>query len=147
MQILVYERTRPLQKLKIKLYQLILLVPLALILGGCSDNLLPFNVATKYLQNENANSFTDNYDLLTADSQLKIGRTEYATRLNQARQDAGIVSISIVRVENNPTTVGNRATVPYQLEVTLQNGQKLPVFESLVMLHQDNGWRVVWPPQ
>lgn len=123
------------------------LVVLALVLAGCSDNFLPLNVATKYLQNEAAGNFSDNYDWLSADSQLKIGRTEYATRLNQARQDAGIVSINIVIVENNPTTVGNRASVPYQLEVTLQSGQKIPIFESMVMLHQENGWRIIWPPQ
>ncbi len=136
-----------LKKSSQKLHFAVCLVVLAWMLTGCSDNLLPLNVATKYLQNEAAGSFSDNYDLLTADSQLKIGRTEYATRLNQARQDGGIVSINIKTVENNPTTVGNRASVPYQLEVTLQSGQKISIFESLVMLHQENGWRIVWPPQ
>lgn len=115
-------------------------------LTSCSDNLTPFNVANQYLQNEINGNFASNYDLLTADSQLKIGRNEYAVRLNQARQDAGIVSVSITRIVSSPTTVGNRASVPYQLEVTLQSGQKMSIFESLVMLHQENGWRVVWPP-
>ena len=141
--IINYTLKTTIRKLRLGIFLLIM----ALVLAGCSDNLLPLNIATKYLQNEAAGSFSDNYDLLTADSQLKIGRTEYATRLNQARQDAGIVSINIVTVENNPTTVGNRASVPYQLEVTLQSGQKIPIFESLVMLHQENGWRIVWPPQ
>lgn len=130
---------------KIALVPMFLL--LALILASCSDNLSPYNVASQYLQNEVSGNYASNYDLLTADSQLKIGRNEYALRLNQARQDSGIVNIAITRVEENPTTVGNRASVPYQLEITLQSGQKFTIFESLVMLHQDVGWRVIWPPE
>ena len=119
---------------------------LALTLVGCSDNLTPLNVADQYLKNEVSGNFTTNYDLLTTDSQLKIGRNEYAVRLNQAKQDAGIVSITITRILDNPTVVGNRASVPYQLEIALQSGQKMSIFESLVMLRQESGWRVVWPP-
>ena len=131
-----------------KIYKLVpLLILVVLVLAGCSDSLTPFDVASQYLQNEANANFISNYDLLSSDSQLKIGRNEYAARLNQARQDAGIVSISNIVPEKNPTTIGNRASVPYHVDVTLQNGQKTTLFEALVMLHQDNGWRIVWPPQ
>lgn len=134
-------------KISKHLILLILCLSLALLLTSCSDNLSPYNVASQYLQNEASGNYASNYDFLTSDSQLKIGRNEYALRLNQARQDSGIVNIAITRVEENPTTVGNRASVPYQLEITLQDGKKFTIFEALVMLHQDTGWRVIWPPE
>ena len=54
---------------------------------------------------------------------------------------------TVVEGVQPPNIVGKRASVAYQVEVTTQDSRKLPLFESLVLLQQDNGWRVVWPPQ
>jgi hypothetical protein len=118
----------------------------SLLLNACSDNQLPADIGQRYLELVRDNSFSQAYDLLSADSQLKISRNEFADRLNRARQDAAIVRTTIVKVNRDPVIVGKRASVTYQLEVTLQSGQTLPLFESMVLLQQENGWRVVWPP-
>lgn len=119
---------------------------LSLMLAACADNLSASEVARRYLNSVKEASFSTAYDLLTADSQLKVSRTQYVDRLNRARQDAGVNRTEIVRVQE-PTIAGKRASVAYQLELTLQNGQKLSLYESMVLLQQDSGWRVVWPPQ
>ena len=119
---------------------------LTFLLTACADNLPAPDVARRYLSAVKDAAFSSAYDLLTADSQLKVSRSQYVDRLNRARQDAGILRTEIVRV-SEPTIAGKRASVAYQLEVTLQNGQKLALYESMVLLQQDAGWRVVWPPQ
>ncbi len=125
---------------------LALVTALPLVLTACADGLPPTDVARRYLGNMRDAAYSPAYDLLSADSQLKVSRSQYSDRLGRARQEAGIVKTEIVQVLE-PSIVGKRASVPYQLEVTLQNGQKLTLFESMVLLQQDNGWRVLWPPQ
>ncbi len=119
---------------------------LPLLLTACADSLPPADVARRYLGNMRDASYSPAYDLLTADSQLKVSRSQYTDRLTRARQEAGITKTEIVRVLE-PNIVGKRASVAYQLEVTLQNGQKLSLYESMVLLQQEVGWRVIWPPQ
>ncbi|HEX2911446.1 MAG TPA: NTF2-like N-terminal transpeptidase domain-containing protein [Chloroflexia bacterium] len=137
---------QPLFKPVKKLFLAGLLCLLPLLLTACADNTPPGDVARHYLDDMNSSSFSAAYDLLTADSQLKVSRSQYEDRLKRARQDAGIVKSEVVQVKE-PSIAGKRASVPYQLEVTLQNGQKLSLFESMVLLQQEGGWRVIWPPQ
>ncbi len=131
-------------KLAMKIVVLSLL--LSTILTACADNAPPVEVARRYLANMRDNNYTTAYDLLTSDSQLKVSRSQYVDRLNRARQEATIIKTEIVKVQE-PSIVGKRASVPYQLEVTLQSGQKLNLFEAMLLLQQDTGWRVIWPPQ
>ena len=120
---------------------------LPVLLVACADNTgTASDVAHRYLDDMRTANFSDAYDLLSADSQLKISRSQYVDRLNRARQEAGITSNDVVRVED-PSVAGKRASVAYQLEVGLQNGQKLSLYESMILLQQDSGWRVIWPPQ
>ena len=130
---------------KLVLVGVILLVILGL--TGCSDNLQPSDVAQRYLELVRDNNFSQAYDLLSADSQLKVSRNEFSDRLNRAKLESAIVRTDLVKVNRDPVIVGKRASVTYQVEVTLQSGQKLSLFEALVLLQQDAGWRVVWPPQ
>jgi hypothetical protein len=134
------------KKDKMKLFLVGLALPISLFLTACSDNLQPADVAQRYLDFIRTGTYTQAYDMLTSDSQLKISRSEYIDRLNRARQDAGITGPTLVKVNRDPVIVGKRASVSYELEITLQSGQKLPLFEALVLLQQDSGWRVVWPP-
>jgi hypothetical protein len=122
----------------------LLLLPLLLV--ACADNVQPADIARHYLENIRDASYTSAYDLLSNDSQLKVSRSQFVDRLTRARQEAGIIRTEIVKVQE-PNIVGKRASVAYQVEVTLQDNRKLPLFESLVLLQQDAGWRVVWPPQ
>lgn len=119
---------------------------LPLLLAACADSSPPAEVARRYLEQMRDASYQEAYDLLSADSQLKVSRSQYVDRLTRARQEAGISKTEVVKVLE-PNIAGKRASVAYQLEVTLQNGQKLSLFEAMVLLQQDNGWRVVWPPQ
>lgn len=122
----------------------LLLLPLVLV--ACADNVQPADIARHYLENIRDSAYTSAYDLLSNDSQLKISRSQFVDRLTRARQEAGIIRTEIVKVQP-PNIVGKQASVAYQVEVTLQDNRKLPLFESLVLLQQDAGWRVVWPPQ
>ena len=124
----------------------LIFLPLMLILTACSDNLAPADVAQRYLELVRDSSYSQAYDLLSADSQLKISRNEFVDRMGRARLDATVVRTVIQKVNRDPVIVGKRASVTYQLEVTLQSGQKLPLYESMVLLQQDNGWRIIWPP-
>lgn len=124
----------------------LVLLPVLLLLTACSDNLLPADVAQRYLELVRDNSYSQAYDLLSADSQLKISRNEFVDRLNRAKTDATIVRTLIQKVNRDPVIVGKRASVTYQLEVTLQSGQKMPLYEAMVLLQQEGGWRVIWPP-
>jgi hypothetical protein len=124
---------------------LLLLISVGLV--GCSDDLLPADIAQRYLELVRDSSFSQAYDLLSTDSQLKISRNEFTDRLNRAKVEASISRTEILKVNRDPVIVGKRASVTYQIEVTLQSGQKLPLFEALVLLQQDGGWRIVWPPQ
>ena len=133
------------QSSKLALVGIILLFSLGL--AGCSDNLQPPDVAQRYMELVRDNNFSQAYDLLSADSQLKVSRNEFSDRLNRAKLEAAIVRTDLVKVNRDPVIVGKRASVTYQVEVTLQSGQKLTLFEALVLLQQDAGWRVVWPPQ
>jgi hypothetical protein len=133
------------QSSKLALVGIILLFSLGL--AGCSDSLQPPDVAQRYLELVRDNNFSQAYDLLSADSQLKVSRNEFSDRLNRAKLEAAIVRTDLVKVNRDPVIVGKRASVTYQVEVTLQSGQKLTLFEALVLLQQDAGWRVVWPPQ
>ena len=126
---------------------IVLLLFLSLSLSACaSENLPPSDIARRYLENNANRTFSIGYDLLTSDSQLKISRSQYVDRLSRAYQDAGIFKTEIVRLLE-PNIAGKRASVAYQLEVTLQNNEKLTLFESMILLQQENGWRVIWPPQ
>ncbi len=122
------------------------LLLLPLLLTACGDSAPPADIARRYLENIRDSAYTSAYDLLSSDSQLKVSRSQYVDRLTRAKQEAGITRTDIVKVQP-PNIVGKRASVAYQVEVTTQDNHKLPVFESLVLLQQDNGWRVVWPPQ
>ena len=121
----------------------LVLLPL---LMACADNLPPTDVGRHYLDAVNAANFSAAYDLLSADSQLKVSRSQFVDRLTRARQEAGISKAELIRVQE-PSVAGHRASLAYQLEVTVQNGQKLSLFESMLLLQQDAGWRVIWPPQ
>lgn len=101
----------------------------------------------RYLEAIRDSSYSQAWDLLSADSQLKISRADFGDRQNRARQDAGISKIDIIKVNREASIVGSRASVTYQLEVGLQNGQKLNLYEAAVLLKQESGWRIVWPPQ
>ena len=92
-------------------------------------------------------NYSVTYDFLTADSQLKISKADFVQRLSKAKADSGILKTEVVKINKETTIVGQRASVTYQVELTLQNGQKISLFESMVLLLQDTGWRVVWPPQ
>ncbi|MEI7554435.1 NTF2-like N-terminal transpeptidase domain-containing protein [Candidatus Chlorohelix sp.] len=128
--------------------QNIWLLPLLLLfLTGCSDNLTPSEVCQRYLETVREGNYSSAYELLTGDSQLKISRSDFGDRLARAKQDSGIIRTEILKVNRDSTIVGKRASVTYQLEITLQSGQKLNLFEAMVLLQQDNGWRVIWPPQ
>ncbi|NWJ45375.1 MAG: DUF4878 domain-containing protein [Chloroflexi bacterium] len=128
--------------------QTIWLLPLLLLLlTACSDNLTPSEVSQHYLEAVRDGNYGNAYEVLTADSQLKISRSDFGDRLARAKQDTGIVRTEILKVNRDSTIVGKRASVTYQLEITLQSGQKLSLFEAMVLLQQDNGWRVIWPPQ
>ncbi|MEI6043175.1 MAG: NTF2-like N-terminal transpeptidase domain-containing protein [Chloroflexota bacterium] len=117
------------------------------LLVGCSDNLLPADIAQRYLELVRDSSFSQAYDLLSTDSQLKISRNEFVDRLNRAKLEASISRTEILKVNRDPVIVGQRASVTYQIEVTIYSGQKMPLFEALVLLQQEGGWRIVWPPQ
>jgi hypothetical protein len=122
------------------------LLALPLLLTACADNVRPADIARQYLENMRDSAYTSAYDLLSSDSQLKVSRSQFIDRLTRAKQEAGITHTEIVQVQE-PNIVGKRASVAYQVELTLQDNRKLPLFESLVLLQQDAGWRVVWPPQ
>jgi hypothetical protein len=130
-----------------RLFLVLILLLTSLSLVGCSDDLLPADIAQHYLELVRDSSFSQAYDLLSTDSQLKISRNEFTDRLNRAKIEASISRTEILKVNRDPVIVGKRASVTYQIEVTLQSGQKLPLFEALVLLQQDGGWRIVWPPQ
>ncbi len=119
---------------------------LPLFLTACADNVAPSDVARRYLEAVQTANYSVAYDLISADSQLKISRSQFIDRLNRARQEAGLTKTELIRVQE-PNVAGKRASVAYQLEITVQNGQKLSLFEAMVLLQQDAGWRVVWPPQ
>ena len=123
-----------------------LLIAFSLLLSACSDNVLPADIAQKYLELVRDNNFSQAYDLLSSDSQLKISRSAFADRMNRAKLDAAITRTDILKVNRDPVTVDKRASVTYQLEISLQSGQKLSLYEAMVLLQQENGWRVVWPP-
>jgi len=118
-----------------------------LLLTACADGLQSNDVAQRYLEAVRDANYGAAYDLLTADSQLKVSKSDYTDRLTRAKQDSNIIKTTIVSVNKDSTVVGKRASVTYQLELTLQNGQKLSLFEAMVLLQQESGWRVVWPPQ
>jgi hypothetical protein len=120
---------------------------ISLLLVACADNLSPAEAGQRYLEAVRDANYGAAYELLTSDSQLKISKADFGDRLARARQDATIVRTEIIKVNRDATIVGKRASVTYQLEVSLQNGQKLSLFESMVLLQQENGWRVIWPPQ
>lgn len=122
------------------------LLCLPLLLAACADNVAPAGIARTYLENIRDSAYTSAYDLLSADSQIKVSRSQFVDRLTRAKQEAGITRTEIVKVQE-PNIVGKRASVAYQVEVTLQDNTKTSLFESLVLLQQDAGWRVVWPPQ
>ena len=122
------------------------LLGLPLLLTACGDTAPPAAVAQRYLENIRDSAYTSAYDLLSSDSQLKVSRSQFVDRLTRARTEAGITRTDIVKVQP-PNIVGKRASVAYEVEVTTQDNRKMPLFESLVLLQQDNGWRVVWPPQ
>ncbi len=122
------------------------LLLLPLVLAACADNVQPADIARHYLGNVRDSAYTSAYDLLSNDSQLKVSRSQFVDRLTRARQEAGITRTEIIKIQE-PNIVGKRASVAYQVEVTLQDNRKLPLFESLVLLQQEAGWRVVWPPQ
>ncbi len=124
----------------------LLLIITGLLLGGCSDNLQPSEVGQRYLEMIRDSTFSQAYDLLSSDSQLKVSRAEFTDRMNRAKQDAQISKTDILKVNRDPIIVNKRASVTYQAELTLQSGQKLSLFEAIVLLQQDSGWRVVWPP-
>lgn len=124
----------------------IALLCLPLLLTACGDNPPPADVAQRYLDNIRDAAYSSAYDLLSSDSQLKVSRSQFVDRLTRAKTEAGITRTDIIKVQP-PNIVGKRASVAYQVEVTTQDNHKLPLFESLVLLQQDNGWRVVWPPQ
>ena len=122
------------------------LVLLPLVLVACADNVAPADIARHYLENIRDSAYGTAYDLLSNDSQLKVSRSQFVDRLTRAKQEAGITRTEIVKVQD-PNIVGKRASVAYQVELTWQDNTKMPLFESLVLLQQDAGWRVVWPPQ
>jgi hypothetical protein len=122
------------------------LLLLPLLLTACGDTAPPADIARRYLENIRDSAYTTAYDLLSSDSQLKVSRSQFVDRLTRAKQEAGITRTDLVKVQP-PNIVGKRASVAYQVEVTTQDNHKLPLFEALVLLQQDNGWRVVWPPQ
>jgi hypothetical protein len=126
-----------------------LLLVLAVGLTGCTtnDNLQPADVLQRYLEAVRDGRYAQAYDFLTADSQLKITRADFSDRQARAKADATITEIKIVRVNREASIVGSRASVTYQLELSLQNGQKLPLYEAAVLLKQESGWRIIWPPQ
>ena len=124
----------------------LLLLLLPLVLAACGESAPPADIARHYLENIRDSAYTTAYDLLSSDSQLKVSRSQFVDRLTRAKQEAGIIRTDIVKVQP-PNIVGKRASVAYQVEVTTQDNRKLPLFESLVLLQQDSGWRVVWPPQ
>ncbi len=127
--------------------RLLFLFLLPFVLTACADNLQPNEAAQRYLEAVRDNNYSAAYDLLTADSQLKISKSDFNDRMARARTESGILKTEIVKVNRETTIVGKRASVTYQLEITLQTGQKLSLFESMVLLQQDSGWRVVWPSQ
>jgi NTF2-like N-terminal transpeptidase domain len=135
--------------LKLNKFLLAVLCLLGFLLTGCTanDNLLPADVLQRYLEAVRDSRYSQAYDYLTADSKLKITAGDFSDRQNRAKLDAGISEIKIVQVNREASIVGNRASVTYQLEVTLQNGQKLPLYEAAVLLKQESGWRIIWPPQ
>jgi hypothetical protein len=122
------------------------LLGLSLLLTACGDTAPPADVAQHYLENIRDSAYASAYDLLSSDSQLKVSRSQFVDRLTRAKTEAGITRTDIVKVQP-PNIVGKRASVAYQVEVTTQDNRKLPLFESLVVLQQEDGWRVVWPPQ
>jgi nitrogen fixation/metabolism regulation signal transduction histidine kinase len=122
------------------------LLGLPLLLTACGDTAPPADVAQRYLENIRDSAYAAAYDLLSSDSQLKVSRSQFVDRLTRAKTEAGITHTDLVKVQP-PNIVGKRASVAYQVEVTTQDNRKTPLFESLVLLQQDNGWRVVWPPQ
>ncbi len=130
-----------------KIWLLLVLIVLSSTLTACADGYQPTEVARRYLEAVRDANYSVAYDLLTADSQLKISKADFSDRLTKARQDSNIIKIEVTRINREMTVIGKRASVTYQLDVTLQNGQKIPLFESMVMLEQDSGWRVIWPPQ
>lgn len=138
-------RNSALSAVKFRLLALLICMLLPLVLTACADSVPPADIARRYLGYVRDNGFSQAYDLLTADSQLKVSRSQFVDRLNRAHQEAGIIKTDLVKVLD-PNIVGKRASVAYQLEVTLQSGQKLSLYESMVLLQQDMGWRVVWPP-
>ncbi len=125
---------------------LALMLLLSSLLSACGDNLLPADVAQRYLELTRDNAFSQAYELLSSDSQLKISKADFADRLNRAKVDATITRTDIIKVNRDPVIVGKRASVTYQVEVTLQTNQKLSLYEAMVLLQQDSGWRIVWPP-
>ncbi len=127
-----------------KLFPLLIV---CILLTACADGLPSNDVAQRYLEAIRDANYGSAYDLLTADSQLKVSKSDYSDRLTRAKQDSNIIKTTIVTVNKDATVVGKRASVTYQLELTLQNGQKLSLFEAMVLLQQESGWRVVWPPQ
>lgn len=131
------------QPVRVTVFGLLLL---PLLLTACGESASPADVAQRYLENIRDSAYTSAYDLLSSDSQLKISRSQFVDRLTRAKQEAGITRTDIIKVQP-PNIVGKRASVAYQVEVTTQDSRKLPLFESLVLLQQDSGWRVVWPPQ
>ncbi len=140
-------KAKRIQNLKPKISALFILVILAGLLTACADSLTPSDVAQKYLEAVRDANYGNAYDFLTSDSQLKIGKADFIDRLARAKTDSNILKTEVVKIAKDATTVGKRASITYQLEVTLQNGQKLSLFESLVLLQQESGWRIIWPPQ
>jgi hypothetical protein len=116
------------------------------LLTACADNLGASEIARRYLDNVKDGNFSAAYDLLTADSQLKVSRSQFVDRMTRARQDAAISRTDVLRVQE-PSIAGKRASVAYQLEITQQDGKKLTLYEAMVLLQGENGWRVIWPPQ
>lgn len=105
----------------------------------------PATVATNYLQATKEARYADAYKLLTADSQAQVTAEDYARRVDKVRQDAKIKDMSNIKVLA-ANIANNIATVPYSVDVTLDDGSTTTQFESLKLLRQGNSWLIIWPP-
>lgn len=105
----------------------------------------PQTVATKYLQATVEGRYGDAYKLLSADSQAQVSSEEYTRRMERTRKDAKIRDLLNLNVQK-ANTANNLATVPYSVDITLEDGSSSTLFESLRLLRQGNNWLVIWPP-